>query len=90
MEGSRSLADFYVSLYISIHAYIFLFVFAYFLHAFVYISWFFSYKIDRLMGGGGTSAPPAYQLSILYEKIMKYTQKHAKNMQIHIRIYKYI
>ena len=38
LEGIRTLADFYISLYISIHDYICLCVFAYFLHAFVHIS----------------------------------------------------
>ena len=37
------------------------------------------------MGGG---RPPLIKLSILYEKIQKYIQKHATNMQIHINICK--
>ena len=39
IEGSRILADVYISLYVFIHFYIFLCVFAYVLHVFVHISW---------------------------------------------------
>ena len=40
------------------------------------------------MGGGRLRRPPLIKLSILYEKIEKYIQKHTKNMQIHINICK--
>ena len=59
-----------------------------FLCVFVYIFGFSSYKTDRLMGGGRLRRPPFIKLSILYEKNIKYIQKHTKNMQIHINICK--
>ena len=66
----------------------FLCVFLYSVYIYIYIYWIFSYNIDRLMCGGRLLRPPLIKLSILYEKIEKYIQKHTKNMQIHINICK--
>ena len=62
----------------SIHFYTFLCAFAYFLYASVYISWFFKYKIDRLMGGGRLRRPPLINYQFYIKKIKKYTKKAYK------------
>ena len=60
------------------------------MHIFVCFSiyfWIFSYKIDRLMGGGRLRRPPLIKLSILYEENPKiYTKTHKKyaNTQTHM------
>ena len=58
-----------------------------FLCVFLYISGFFSNKIDRLMGGGRLRRPPLIKLSILYETNPKIYAKTHKNMKIHMKIH---
>ena len=70
-----------------IHVYVYLYICCI---AYVYISWFCSYKIDRLMGGGASGAPRLLNYQFHMKKIQKYIyiQKQTKNMQIHINICK--
>ena len=76
--GSRILADVYISLYVLIHFYICLCVFAHFLFAFVYTFWIFVHVKLIVNKRGRRRHPPLISLSILFEQIQKYIQKHTK------------
>ena len=76
----------FIFLYIILCIFTYVYVYLHIFCVFLYIFFIFSYKIDRLMGGGRLRRPPFIKLSILYEKDKKYVQKHTKNMQIHINI----
>ena len=79
--AGRRLEPNFFRLRLFIYFYTFLYMFmcvCIFLCVFLYIFGFFSYKIDRLMGGGRLRRPPLIKLSILYEKIQKYIEKHTK------------
>ena len=62
------------------YVYVYLHIFC----VFLYIFFIFSYKIDRLMGGGRLRRPPLIKLSILYEENPKiYTKTHKKYANTH-------
>ena len=51
---------------------------------------FLSYKIDTLMSGGASGAPRLLTINSIWTKTNNYIQKHAKCMQIQLKIYKNI
>ena len=86
-EGACLSCPNFFCLRLFIYFYTFLYMFmcvCIFLCVFLYIFGFFSYKIDRLMGGGRLRRPPLIKLSILYEENPKiYTKTHKKYANTH-------